>query len=183
MSTPDYIDHFYTIPERLKSFIFKSQDALYKGINHSLISDIYDMLVERNSDKIHLHTNCELNKISGDLQLTFTHTELQKSFTHETKAVILATGYKQKMPDCIKPLRPFIKLDNEGLYKANPNYSIDDDNSIFIQNAEHATHGFNASDLSLGPYRNAVILNTILGYKHFKIEKGITFQTFGLPFP
>ncbi len=181
LSTPDYIDHFYSIPDRIKPQVLKSQDCLYKGINHSLISDIYDLLVEKDSEKISIHTNCELNKISGSFDLSFTHRELQKTFTHQTGAVILATGYKTAMPECIKPLRPFIHLDNQGFYKANLNYSVDDHNSIFIQNAEQSTHGFNASDLSLGPYRNAVILNSILGREYYTLEKNMTFQTFGLP--
>ncbi len=181
MSTPDYIDHFYSIPERKKPSILSGQDSLYKGINYSLISDIYDGLIEKENSSIHIHTNCELKKISEPLNLTFLHNELEKTFIHPTDAVILATGYQTIQPACIKPLRPFIHLDNSGNYKANLNYSVDDHNSIFIQNAEQPTHGFNASDLSLGPYRNAVILNTILGHEHYTIEKGITFQTFGLP--
>lgn len=181
LSTPDYIDYFYSLPERKRPEVLAGQDSLYKGINQSLLSDIYDMLDEKDSGNIHLHSNCELKKIGEDLTLTFLHTEMEKTFTHSTKAVILATGYQAVVPDCIKPLRPFIKLDKLGLFKASRNYSIDDNNSIFIQNAEQPTHGFNASDLSLGPYRNAIILNTILGYEHFKIEKNITFQTFGLP--
>jgi len=154
---------------------------LYKGINHSLITDIYDLLDDLNSSNIHLYTNCELKKISEDLTLTFLQTEMEKTFTMKTDAVILASGYCAKVPDCIKPIRPFIRLDQEGHYKPHRNYSIDDHNSIFIQNGEQLTHGFNAADLSLGPYRNAVILNTILGRERYKVEKGITFQTFGLP--
>lgn len=181
LSTPDYIDYFYAIPDRIKPSVLAGQDSLYKGINHSLISDIYDLLVEKDTADIHLYTNCELNKISGNISMNFQHTELQKTFIHETNAVVLATGYQQILPECIKPLRPFIQLDSQGKYKTRPNYSIDDNNSLFIQNAESATHGFNAADLGLGPYRNAVILNTILGYEHYTIEKNITFQTFGLP--
>lgn len=181
MSTPDYIDYFHSLPDRKKEFVLASQDSLYKGINQSLLSDIYDMLLEKDSPNIHLHTNCELKKISDDLSLTLLHTEKEKTFVHATNAVILATGYKATVPDCIKPLRPFIQMNNQGLYRPNHNYSIDAHNSIFIQNGEQATHGFNAADLSLGPYRNAVIINAILGYEHYKIEKNITFQTFGLP--
>ena len=40
------------------------------------------------------------------------------------------------------------------------------------------SHGFNAADLSLGPYRNAVILNTILERQHFDIEKERGVQIF-----
>ena len=181
MSTPDYIDHFYSIPDNLKAGILAEQDSLYKGINHSLISDIYNLLAELDCNNIQLHTNCELKKVTDNINLSFMHTELQKSFTYQTNAVILSTGYRQVMPDCIKSLKSHINLNNSGNYKANLNYSVDDNNSIFIQNAEQPTHGFNASDLSLGPYRNAVILNTILGHEHYTVEKGITFQTFGLP--
>ncbi len=181
MSTPDYIDHFYGLPERKKKGILSRQDDLYKGINQHLIDAIYDLLDELDSPRVRLHTNCELNKITGDVTLHFLHTELEKTFTHSTGAVILATGYKSLVPECIKPLRPFIQMDKEGNYRPNRNYSVDPHNSIFIQNAEQSTHGFNASDLSLGPYRNAVILNSILGREHYTLEKNITFQTFGLP--
>lgn len=178
LSTPDYIDHFYSIPDRVKPTILADQHSLYKGINHSLISDIYDMLVEKDSPNVQLHTNCELKKINDDLSLTFLHNELERTFCHKTNALILATGYQSMIPECVKPLRPFIKLTNQGMYKANMNYSIDENNCIFIQNAEQPTHGFNASDLCLGPYRNAVIINSILGHDHYTIEKDITFQTF-----
>jgi lysine N6-hydroxylase len=181
MSTPDYIDHFFSTPERLRPAKLKSQDCLYKGINESLIAAIYDMLVEKDSDRISLNANCELHKITGNYTLKFQHKDLQQSFDHATDAVILATGYMQLMPDCIKPLRPHLLLDADGFYKAKRNYSVDEENSIFIQNGEHATHGFNASDLSLGPYRNAIILNAILGHEHFHIERNVTFQNFGIP--
>ncbi len=180
MSTPDYIGHFHSIPESKKASILNSQDSLYKGINQSLISDIYDALVEKNSGKIHLHTNCELTKIDAGLNLQFTHHDLETEFVHDTDAVILATGYCQILPEFLDGIRPLIQL-GKGIYKANRNYSIDKLNSIFVQNAEQATHGFNAADLSLGPYRNAVILNTILGYEYYSIETDITFQSFGLP--
>jgi lysine N6-hydroxylase len=180
-STPDYIDHFFALPDRKKQTVLKTQEDLYKGVNHSLIASIYDLLDETDSGNIQLHTNCELTKLDATGILTFRHTELEKTFTHESAITILATGYKPVMPACIKPLRRFIHLTADDQYKANRNYSIDDANTIFIQNAEHATHGFNAPDLSLGPYRNAIILNSILGYEHFSIETGITFQSFGIP--
>jgi len=31
----------------------------------------------------------------------------------------------------------------------------------------------------MGPYRNAIILNSILGYEHFVMEKNVAFQRFG----
>ena len=59
-------------------------------------------------------------------------------------------------------------------------YSIDQQRSIFVQNAETHSHGFNAADLSLGPYRNAVIINSILGNNHYPTDHRTTFQQFGM---
>lgn len=174
MTSPDYIDHFYSLPELSKGLALKKQDSLYKGINQSLIGDIYDRLCELESSNIHLHPNCELKEITpaeDQLQLRILHTELKQYFKHSADAVILATGYKQEWPGFLPITPKYI----------NRNYSIDDNNSLFIQNAESHTHGFNAADLGMGPYRNSVILNTILGYEHYPMEKNIAFQTFGLP--
>jgi len=174
MTSPDYIDHFYSLPELSKELTLKKQGSLYKGINHSLISDIYDRLYELESPNIHLHPNCELKEITPDqdqLKLRILHTELKQYFTHSTDAIILATGYKQEWPG-------FLPFTPKYIHR---NYSIDKNNSLFIQNAESHTHSFNAADLGMGPYRNSVILNTILGYEHYPMEKNIAFQTFGLP--
>jgi lysine N6-hydroxylase len=82
--------------------------------------DIYDLLLETDKTMFTAY-QLELNKVSGTTLIVHAK-ELQKVFTHQTNAVILATGYRQVMPDCIKPLRPFIHLDNSGKYKANLNY-------------------------------------------------------------
>jgi len=153
-----------------------------------LINGIYDLLYQQGLDNhtnpVGLHTNCELTDLkTKDQKITasFLHKELNEPFDILTDAVILATGYKEQIPAFINGIKDIILLSSEGNYRANRNYSIDKNNSIFIQNGEMKTHGFNAPDLSLGPYRNAVIINTILGYEHYSIEKNTGFQTFGLP--
>lgn len=175
MSTPDYIEHFYSLPDDVRQDILKNQDSLYKGINTSLIEDIYATLNEKQSAKIHLHTNCELRNVSDSFFLNFYHTELQKEFIQASNAVIFATGYQKANPTFLNPI--CLQL----MEKVKRNYAIDKNNTLFVQNAEQATHGFNASDLSLGPYRNAIILNTILQQEYFTIEKATCFQTFGTP--
>lgn len=175
MSSPEYIDHFYSLADDARSQVLNNQDNLYKGINILLIGKIYSALNERDSDKIHLHTNCELRKISDAFSLQFYHSELQQEFTHTSDAVILATGYHKADAAFLQPVQHLM------IGKTKRNYAIDSDNTLFVQNAEHTTHGFNAPDLSLGPYRNAVILNTILGYDHYEVESNTSFQTFGLP--
>ena len=66
----------------------------------------------------------------------------------------------------------------DGNYDLNKNYSVNGKDSIFVQNADLQSHGFNSADLGMGPYRNAIILNTILNEEHFKMEENIAFQKF-----
>jgi lysine N6-hydroxylase len=180
-TSTDYIDHFYSLHPNIKRSILSKQDHLYKGINQSLIDAIYSSLYEKDPLNVHLHPNCELIAVSGNLELSFHHLELQQDFTHHTKNLILATGYHNEIPNFLQPIKGQIQWLENGLYHVNRNYSIDQHNEIFVQNADLHTHGFNSADLGMGPYRNAIILNTILGNEHFKVEKNISFQTFGLP--
>ncbi len=187
MTSPDYIDHFYALSEESKAQTLKSQTDLYKGINRSLISHIYDKLYaasleENGLGKIQLRPNCRLeNVVSSEekLQCHFLQTEMGQAFTHPTDILILATGYQSTIPSFLQPIASQIHWDAQGRYQVHRAYCIDDAQSIFVQNAELHTHGFNAPDLGMGPYRNAVILNTILGYEHFELEKNVPFQSFG----
>ncbi|HEY4482453.1 MAG TPA: SidA/IucD/PvdA family monooxygenase, partial [Candidatus Brocadiaceae bacterium] len=169
---------------------------LYKGINFSLIQEIYNALyiksLDQNSQLISLHTNSELQKVThksnNEIELLFYHSETDQLFTHNAGAVILATGYQYHIPEFINPIKNLIEWtvdpslrSGQAQYQVSRNYSIDKANSLFVQNAELASHGFNTADLGMGPYRNATIINTILKYEHYKTETGISFQKFGVP--
>ena len=192
-TTPDYIDYFYSLSDEKKKQILNRQNHLFKGINFQLIADIHDALGAHRLSypfkKIGLVTSSELRHIElfadnvdkTKIRTTFYHDEMEKEFIHSTEAIILATGYKYVTPDFLQPVKELIRWRTDGLYDVQKNYSIDQASTIFVQNAELHTHGFNAPDLGMGPYRNAIILNTILGKEHFKIEKNTPFQDFGIP--
>ncbi|MFY2654029.1 lysine N(6)-hydroxylase/L-ornithine N(5)-oxygenase family protein [Achromobacter xylosoxidans] len=61
--SPDYTNYFYDLPEDRRRHILAEQSSLYKGINASLINQIYDLLDEKihNGDRRYtLLTNAEL---------------------------------------------------------------------------------------------------------------------------
>jgi lysine N6-hydroxylase len=191
MTSPDYIRYFFRLSPVKKVEALRQQDVLYKGINFSLVNEIYDQLYLKSLDEnfscyTGLFTNCDLQNVSIKKQkivLDFLHKESDHCFQHSTDVAIMATGYHQRIPDFIRPIGDRIQWSENKNYEVNQNYSIDTDNSVFVQNADLHSHGFNSADLGMGPYRNSIILNAILGYDHFRIEKNIAFQTFGIPKP
>jgi len=189
-TSPDYINYFYDLPAHKKDAVLAGQDMLYKGMNVGLINAIYDLLFYKNMGKegpnAVLTTNCELQDVlkkeDDTLSLTFYHLEQEKYFTYTTNALILATGYKAEVPALLQNIHDRIQWDERKRFAVNRNYSIDKmQGEIFVLNAELHTHGFLAPDLGMGPYRNAHIINEVLGYEHYRLEEKIAFQTFGIP--
>lgn len=186
MSSPDYISYFYDLSAEKKSTIIHQQNNLYKGINFSLINEIYDHLysksLEQDVKNIGLFTNCNLQNLlikQGKIELKFHHTDTGEFFKHISGAVILATGYRNFIPSFLEPLKDHIQWTKDNLYNLDKNYCIaKNGKTIFVQNGDLHTHGFNSADLGLGPYRNAVILNAILGNEYFKMENNVVFQSF-----
>ena len=185
LSGPDYREHFYRLPTTMKEFILAGQDALYKGINADLLSSIYEQLYERMldnpSDATALYPNCELQEgqfDSKEIRCVFRHRETGELFDHTTDVLILATGYQPAPLTVLDAVRNRLNFLPSGMPELSRNYSITADHTIFLQNQDLHSHGFASADLSFGPYRNAVILNTILGREHFRLEQQTIFQSF-----
>lgn len=190
MTSPDYTEYFFNLPEAKRLSLLKEQKSLYKGINHSLLSEIYRLLYEYNrtkAPKTRLMTCSELIDIrlhanQRSYELHFQHSEHNRPFTLVSEGVIFATGYHYCEPEFLKPVRNRIRYTPSGAYDVDRYYSIDNrKGEIFIQNAELHSHGFVASDLGMGCYRNACILAQICGEDVYKIEKRTAFQDFGIP--
>jgi lysine N6-hydroxylase len=188
MTSPEYIDFFYRLDPETKEHLLHQQSSLYKGINNELINAIYDklydLLIEGKSYEISIHTHSELRRLfkktTTACELLFYHNAIKKDFNISSDYVILATGHRYITPHFLKPLKKFIRLDKNDRYVLSRHYSIDAHNRIFVQNAEIHSHGFNAPDLGLGAYRNAVIINTILKADIYPIDNKTSFQSFGI---
>lgn len=188
MTSPDYISYFYHLPGHKKADVLHSQDMLYKGINFSLLSRIYDRLYELSEEMgevpVKLIANTELQNVIQEKEwylLDFFQVEQEKYYRQAADAVIFATGYQSTPCKFFEPVKERIRWKTNGELDIDFNYSIDIEGSeIFVQNTELLTHGFNAPDLGMGPHRNAIIINSILGYEYYVTEKKIAFQDFGV---
>lgn len=189
--SPDYIDHFHQLNEKTKDHILKGQGLWYKGISANTISDIYQLLYQRQivgeTNQITLQANSELvaiNATNDQLKLTFQHSELNQRFSINTTALILATGYQPSNLSCLSPLQTLLKKDQHQRLLIDRQYRIMTQRPlkghIFIQNGELHTHGIGAPDLGLGAYRSAMIINTLLNKNHFNLAAKNVFQSFGI---
>lgn len=190
MTSPDYTTYFQTLPAAKRDQLIREQKGLYKGINASLINDIYDLLYAKSL--VHdLQTNlltstelkgCRYNTTAKCFELDLYQLEQDAAFQLDTEAVVLATGYEYTKPDCLEPITDRICWDDAGRFDVASNYSIDTTrNSIFVQNAELHTHGFVAPDLGMAAYRNAHIIREMLGREYYPIEQRSVFQNFSVP--
>ena len=190
MTSPEYMEYFHRLPAPVRDDLVASQGQLYKGIDASLIDDIFRLLYRKHRQghpKTTLLTNTELVGARYDAapaayELALRHTEQEEAFTLASEGLVLATGYAHEVPAFLAPVADRIAWDEHGRFAVRRNFSIDlDGRAIFVQNAELHTHGFVAPDLGMAAHRNSCIIRELLGREHYPIERSIAFQEFGAP--
>ncbi|MFE3882126.1 lysine N(6)-hydroxylase/L-ornithine N(5)-oxygenase family protein [Streptomyces lydicus] len=190
MTSPEYVDYFHALPRATRDHLGATQKHLYKGIDSALINDIFDLLYRKNLAgpvPTRLLTNTALHhagydETSGTYTLGLRQEEQGADFTLDTQGLILATGYRYRVPDFLAPVHDRIAWDDAGRYDVARNYSIDTTgHGIYVQNAELHTHGFVTPDLGMAAYRNACIIRELLGREYYPVEKAIAFQEFAAP--
>ncbi|GGU85491.1 monooxygenase [Streptomyces albospinus] len=190
MTSPEYVDYFHALPPATRDRLHATQKHLYKGIDSELVNDIFDLLYQKNLAgpvRTRLLTNTALNTArydaaTGTYTLGLRQEEQGQDFTLDTQGLILATGYRYRVPDFLTPVRDRITWDAQGRYDVARNYSIDTTGrGIYVQNAELHTHGFVTPDLGMAAYRNSCIIRELLGREYYPVEKAIAFQEFAAP--
>jgi lysine N6-hydroxylase len=187
MTSPDYLHYFFSLDKEKKSQILKQQKTLYRGINESLLNSIYDLLYELSSEnmlpKIRIMPSCRLKKMTTSsfkgYNLSFLQLEQEKKFHLETDVLILATGYQKAPPQILMHSNININTDSNGNLAVDKHYTVNPARNIYVQNAEMHTHGFNAPDLAMGPYRNSLIINSIAKESIYNTKFKRMFQDFG----
>ncbi|MFG3579812.1 lysine N(6)-hydroxylase/L-ornithine N(5)-oxygenase family protein [Micromonospora chersina] len=190
MTSPDYVDYFHALPEPTRYRLEAEQKGLFKGIDAELINAIYDLLYVKSVGgpvPTRLLTNTALTDAAydparGTYALGLRHVEQGRDLTLETEGLVLATGYRYRVPAFLDPIRDRLRFDGHGRFDVARNYSIDHTGrGVFLQNAGTHTHSVTSPDLGMGPYRNSWIIRELTGREHYPIEKSIAFQEFGAP--
>lgn len=167
--------------------------ALHKlasdGINNELLQSIYQRiyaleLVKKRKDLVHLHIERELIEIyRGDEGLM----HLQLAGAAGTSSlnldlVVAATGYHCYLPDFLSDLRSRMNLSGD-MPEVSSDFRIALDGpqglNLFLNNLARPSHGIAEHNLGLIPWRNAKILNRILGTDHYRLDEQDTFMQWG----
>ncbi|WP_330330580.1 SidA/IucD/PvdA family monooxygenase [Streptomyces sp. NBC_00536] len=192
MTSPEYVDYFHALPEETRYRLESTQKNLFKGIDGELINAIFDLLYQKKVSSpgpvpTTLLTNTALNSAAydtttGTYTLGLRQEEQERDFTLATEGLVLATGYRYRLPEFLAPVRERLNFDGHGRPDAARNYSIDTTGrGVFLQNGTVHNHSITSPDLGMAAYRNAYIVGELLGREYYKVEKSIAFQQFAAP--
>lgn len=193
MTTPAYIRYFHALPQEVKDVLVAEQWQHYKGISAETIEQIHDLLYQRQliSGLAQVELRCGVAiesatvSSSGRMSLRCHHRDTGENFEHDTDLVVAATGYQHRQARFLQPLERLIRRDERGRYSVRFDHSIELDDAvsgrIFVAHADLHSHGVAAPDLGIIAYRNATILNTIMGEEIYPLPRRTAFTSFSLP--
>lgn len=189
--TPDYTGYFQGLPRTVRADLVPAQWQLYKAISAETIAEIHDLLYERlthGAPTPLLTPNVEATAArlhEHRIEISCRQRQQGREFTVDTDAVVLATGYAERPPECLDPVVRLVNRDAEGRLQIGPDFRLDLSEpragGIFVQNAETHSHGVGTPDLGLGAHRAATILNSLTGRVAYRLPTRTAFTTFGAP--
>lgn len=194
MTTPAYIEYFHALPQDVKDKLVAEQWHHYKGISAQTLADVHDALYQREVHEtmlapveLRFGTAVEAATIdgAGQVVLTCRHRDSGETFAHRTSLVIAATGYRERRPTFLAPIEPLLRRDARGRYRVRLDHSVElagaVTGKVFVANADLHSHGVAAPDLGICAYRNATILNAIMGREVYRLPKKSAYTSFAVP--
>ncbi|MFB7593884.1 lysine N(6)-hydroxylase/L-ornithine N(5)-oxygenase family protein [Streptomyces sp. NPDC056160] len=194
--TPDYTRYFHALPEPVRDRLVPAQWQLHKAVDADTLAAIHDQLYRRTLDGgwpdtvltpgVHVRT---AGRIAGNkIELHLEHTQQGTRSSLTTDAVVLATGHRPRpLTPLLAALDPHIHRDHSERPRIDEHYRLALDPAItatgchiYVQNAEHHTHGVGTPDLGLAAWRSATILNAVTAKTTYPLPTRTAFTTFGL---
>lgn len=197
MTTPEYIRYFHALPMATRDRLVAEQWQHYKGISVETLEALHTLLyhraLERELAPVELRNGVAVEAArvvptddgGEELELVCRHRDTQATFRHRTQLVVAATGYRERSPQFLAALEPLLRRDERGRLAVRLDYSVALDEAVagqlFVANAELHTHGVATPDLGVCAFRNATILNQVLGREHYRLPRRTAFTTFPPP--
>jgi lysine N6-hydroxylase len=176
--TPDYTRFFHGLREDVRADLLRTQGRLHKAISFETLAELQAELHDRSFDSLYGgtlglagDTGATLlpgvavtgGSWSGHVELSCLHERQKREFSVLTDAVVLATGYRDRVPEFLDAEVALLLGEADLDYRVAP--------GVYVQNAEQRTHGVGAPDLGLGAHRAAVILNAVTGRSVYDLPR------------
>ncbi|MEV0562769.1 SidA/IucD/PvdA family monooxygenase [Dactylosporangium sp. NPDC050588] len=174
---PQFVHQYFQLPDQVRRRLLERQRTASNGISEGLLERIYRRLYEvdyLSAARVayRLRTSTELvglTRTGQGLRVTLDDLISRQRETLDADLVVLATGYQHVVPDF---LRPLLGADDLADVKTNLDYSVRWKGAalgaIYLQNGAEHTHGIADPNLSLGPWRSATIVNSLLGREVYR---------------
>ncbi|OGO95442.1 MAG: hypothetical protein A3F41_01875 [Coxiella sp. RIFCSPHIGHO2_12_FULL_44_14] len=178
--TASYVNYFMNLPKKSKEKNLIEQKFTSDGITQQLSDHIYNKIYEMKFiNKLRTqftllirHSPKQIKKMRNKYEIDILNLDTNDDFIETADIVILATGYEYRLPSFIYGLFPDIKNVRE--FEFNRDFSIQWEhhphNKIFIQNGSKHQFGVSDSNLSLLPWRNAIIINSLLNKQVYDVD-------------
>lgn len=179
---PAYARHFAGLPWDRRQQLIRDQTLASDGISAQQLASLYHRLY----DLTHLdnHPNpCRIGLEQDVVAITrrgegwcldVRHQPTGTLRQVDADLVVLATGFRQTLPDCLAPLAGRFERNPDGSPKLRDDFSVVWDgparHKLFVQNGSRSTIGVADPNLSLLAWRAALILNSIAGQTIYDIE-------------
>lgn len=180
--TPAYSDYFFALAEPVRERLLKRQTLASDGISMDLLEAIYRRLYdlefnERRGRPWRLHPACEmlaLEPAADGWTLEVANRQVDRIETLRVDRVVLATGFRYRVPAFLDPLRDRIELDGDR-FTFRDDFSIawegEARGTIYVQNAARHCRGVPDPNLSLMAWRAARIVNSLAGRRVYEVDR------------
>lgn len=179
--TPSYVNEFLQLEQSSKDPIVHYQKLASDGNTPEylelLYNDLYQMkYVNQDSRTLEILPYRRVENINKQNDNSYT-LAIRNGFSktmEELSAdiIILCTGFKSTLPQCIEPLKNLLNLDSLGRLKINGTFEVQwehsADNKIFAVNFNRHGHGISEPQTSLMAWRSATIVNTLCQQEIYK---------------
>lgn len=179
--TPAYFRHFQAQPLSRRREWVQVKRLSSDGVSLDLTNQLFDKIYERRfvdseNDGVRLIVSACLEGLrqnGAGFEVTLKCTETAATRRAPVDRVILATGFVPHTPpffDCIMQLACI----EDSLPRIRSDYSLESrialPGKIYFQNRTSIQHGLQNANLSLVAYRNATIVNSIMGKEFYPVD-------------
>ncbi|WP_237055045.1 lysine N(6)-hydroxylase/L-ornithine N(5)-oxygenase family protein [Microbulbifer sediminum] len=171
--TPDYVHVFHRLPALRREGLVEAQKLASDGISTTTLKALYQRFyqlvhLDGEGDRIVLLPGRELRDISrtGSYELGMFNSHAGELESCRADLIILCTGLREMLPDCLSTLRDRFAMDGRGRLVLSADFAADlqdaGERQVYVLGSGRYTHGIAEPQLSLAAWRAARVINDLM---------------------